>query len=53
MGLASSESITSSVDPHSNSSSTAARVVGPTSTEPGFAMDCKAAAIVTTSPTAP
>ena len=38
--------------PHSKMSSVAARVAGPTSTDPGLAADWSAAAVPTTSPTA-
>jgi hypothetical protein len=52
-GLAPEVGTTSSVGPHSKMPSVAARVAGPTRTEPALAPDCNAAAASTTSPTAP
>ncbi len=52
MGLASAANVTSSAGPQLNRCAVAARVAGPTRTDPGRAADCSAAAKLTTSPNA-
>ena len=53
MGLAAGARTTSSVGPHTKAVSVAARVAGPTRTDPILAADCSLPATPTTSPTAP